>query len=230
MEISILTVIILMISVIVHEYAHGWAAYVLGDDTAKNAGRLTLNPIAHIDLVGTVILPLLLILSNAGIMIGWAKPVPYNPYNLSDQKYGDLKVAISGPISNLVLATFFGLLARLLPIASIDKYAIMRGFLENSDGVLLQIISGSLLSTIYLMSLIFCFINIILMVFNLLPIPPLDGSKVVSTFLPPDLKVQMLKLEPYGIFIIILLLYTGLLSFIIPVIFYIFLNLTGLLL
>ena len=219
-----------MISVIVHEYAHGWAAYVLGDDTAKNAGRLTLNPIAHIDLVGTVILPLLLILSNAGIMIGWAKPVPYNPYNLSDQKYGDLKVAISGPISNLVLATFFGLLARLLPIASIDKYAIMRGFLENSDGVLLQIISGSLLSTIYLMSLIFCFINIILMVFNLLPIPPLDGSKVVSTFLPPDLKVQMLKLEPYGIFIIILLLYTGLLSFIIPVIFYIFLNLTGLLL
>lgn len=227
MEIAILTVLILLVSVIIHECAHGWAAYVLGDDTAKNAGRLTLNPIAHIDPVGTILLPLLLVLGRADVMIGWAKPVPYNPYNLSDQKYGDLKVAISGPMSNLAIACLFGIIARFIPIAIQQKSAIISNFFARDYSTILELISGSLLASIFLMSIIFCFINVLLMVFNLLPIPPLDGSKVAATFLPSEIKIQMLKIEPYGIFILIFLLYSGALNFISPIMFYIFLALVG---
>lgn len=134
---------------------HGWMADRLGDPTAKKAGRLTLNPIPHIDIFGSILLPFLLIASGAGFVFGWAKPVPYNPYNLRDAKYGPAKVAAAGPLGNFITALFFGFILRFFPIASPELIG------------LLQII---------------VFINLLLMIFNLVPIPPLDGSKVLAPF------------------------------------------------
>ncbi len=155
--------IVIIISAVFHEYAHGWAAYRLGDSTAKRAGRLTLNPFVHLDLWGTVIIPLLL-LFGSGIFIGWAKPVPYNPYNLKDQKYGNLKVAAAGPGINLGIALALGLLLRFshLYINSIP------------------------FATPQFMELIafIVFVNIFLALFNLIPIPPLDGSKILGDLYP----------------------------------------------
>ncbi|SRR6056297_3459798 len=150
--------IIIVLSAVIHEYSHGWMAYHLGDSTAKDAGRLTLNPLAHIDPVGTVILPLFLLFTG-GVFLGWAKPVPYNPYRLSDQKYGSLKVGLAGPVSNFILAIIFGLGVRFLIGTSINSI-----FIE-----------GLILIT---------YVNIFLGLFNLLPIPPLDGSKVVADLFP----------------------------------------------
>ena len=113
--ITIFSLVILLFSVIIHELAHGYIAYSLGDPTAKYAGRLTLNPIKHLDPFGSVILPLILFISGSPILFGWAKPVPVNPYNFKDQKWGSLKVAIAGPITNIALAVFFGLLIRFIP-------------------------------------------------------------------------------------------------------------------
>ena len=112
MELKLFLYFVIIISAVFHEYAHGLMAYNLGDETAYRAGRLTLNPLVHIDILGTIVVPLFLILTS-GIFIGWAKPVPYNPYNLSDPKYGSLKVAAAGPAANLIIALFFGLLLRL---------------------------------------------------------------------------------------------------------------------
>ncbi len=150
--------IIIIFSAVIHEYSHGWMAYNLGDSTAKDAGRLTLNPLAHIDPIGTVILPLFLLFTG-GVFLGWAKPVPYNPYNLDDQKYGSLKVGLAGPASNFIIALIFGLGARFLAGASIAT----------------PFIQGLILVT---------YVNIFLGLFNLLPIPPLDGSKVVADLFP----------------------------------------------
>src|SRR6056297_1733315 len=150
--------IIIVLSAVIHEYSHGWMAYHLGDSTAKDAGRLTLNPLAHIDPIGTVILPLFLLFTG-GVFLGWAKPVPYNPYNLDDQKYGSLKVGLAGPVSNFIIAIIFGLGARFLAGASIAT----------------PFIQGLILVT---------YVNIFLGLFNLLPIPPLDGSKVVAELFP----------------------------------------------
>lgn len=154
--------IVIILSAVFHEYAHGWAAWRMGDPTAKNAGRLTLNPIAHIDPWGTVILPLFL-LYFSGIFIGWAKPVPYNPYNLSDQKYGNLKVAIAGPGINLLIALVIGLVIRFAPLYSSFGF-VTPLFLELLGFV--------------------AFVNIFLALFNLIPVPPLDGSKVVGDLFP----------------------------------------------
>jgi len=155
MNIIIFQVIVLIFSAIIHEYMHGWMADYLGDPTAKNAGRLTLNPIPHIDIFGSIILPTILVLSNFGIVFGWAKPVPFNPNNLSDKKYGSAKVALAGPMGNFITALFFGMIMRFAPIASTE----LMSFLS-----------------------IIVFINLLLMVFNLVPIPPMDGSKVIMPF------------------------------------------------
>lgn len=155
--------IIIVISAVFHEYAHGFVAYHLGDSTAKDAGRLTLNPLVHMDLFGTVILPLFLLFTG-GIFIGYAKPVPYNPNNLSDKKYGSLKVAISGPLSNLLIALAFGLFLRFF----------------SSSILTSNIIPPAFLSFIALITII----NIVLALFNLLPFPPLDGSKVFADLFP----------------------------------------------
>lgn len=209
MLITFFLILALIISAIFHEYAHGYAAYRLGDDTAKNAGRLTLNPMAHLDPVGSVLLPLLLILSKVGFVIGWAKPVPYNPYNLRDPKYGDLKVALAGPGTNLLIALFFGLVARFSPLSGLAKRELILAFLSEKYDIILAQLQGSFFSSIFILASIVCFVNLILMLFNLIPIPPLDGSKILLTFLPYRWRVKYYQIEPYGFFIIIFFLYLG---------------------
>ena len=174
--IYIFQILVLIFSAIIHEYMHGFVAYQLGDDTDKRAGRLTINPIPHLDWLGSVILPLMMVLSGLGFVIGWAKPVPYNPYNLRDKKWGEAKVALAGPLSNLAVALVFGLILRFTPFISL-----------NFAGLVTIII----------------YINLLLMIFNLLPIPPLDGSKVVAAFLSPMKKLKYFSLSGYGMIIVV---------------------------
>ena len=180
--IYVFQIIVLIFSAIVHEYMHGWMAYRLGDSTAKDAGRLTLNPLAHLEWFGSFFLPLVMVITNMPFVFGWAKPVPYNPYNLKDRKYGEAKVAIAGPLGNLVIALFFGLFLRLFD--TFFGIASLHLFLH-------------LLGTII-------YINLILMFFNLLPIPPLDGSKILATFLPPKAREHYLQMERTGFILVIL--------------------------
>ncbi len=155
--------LVIVISSVFHEYAHGLMAYHLGDPTAKNEGRLTLNPLVHMDLFGTVILPLFLLFTG-GIFIGYAKPVPYNPKNLTDKKYGSLKVGAAGPLSNLAIALIFGL------------------FIRFFSGV--GAVSAALPPSFFSFVAIIAAINIALALFNLIPFPPLDGSKVFADLFP----------------------------------------------
>ena len=205
--ISLLIIGAVIISAILHEYAHGWVAYKLGDHTAKNAGRLTLNPIPHLDPIGSILVPLLLAFSPSPAILAWAKPVPYNPNNLDDPKYGDLKVALGGPGTNFLLALFFGLLARFFPLAATVKSTIVNGLFTLDGGMVLNVIQGNLAGSIFLLAIVMCFVNLILMIFNLIPIPPLDGSKVLMTFLPWDWQLKFRAIEPYGIFIILALIF-----------------------
>lgn len=209
MPIIVFTILALIVSAIFHEYAHGWVAFKLGDHTAKNAGRLTLNPLAHLDPVGSVLLPLILVLSKVGFIVGWAKPVPYNPYNLRDQRYGDLKVALGGPGTNFILALIFGLIARLMPLASALKQNLAVGLLRGDYDFLLNRMQGSVITSIFVLGMIICFVNLLLMLFNLVPVPPLDGSKILMTFLPDGWQIKFRQIEPYGFFIIIFLLWIG---------------------
>lgn len=170
----------LAVAIILHEVAHGYVALKLGDPTAFYAGRLTLNPLKHIDLWGTILIPGFLILSGTGFVFGWAKPVPVNYYNLRYGKYGPLLVALAGPATNFILLVVFGLLARISPA-------------ETSLPFLLVTIA---------------MVNGVLMLFNLIPVPPLDGSKVLYVFLEhrPDV---VRWLEQYGLYILIALLLFG---------------------
>jgi len=172
---------ILIFSVIIHEVSHGYAAERLGDPTARLAGRLTMNPIPHIDLFGSVILPLLFFLTNSPILLGWAKPVPYDPRNLRDQRYGPLKVALAGPGSNILLFLIFGLAARL------------------GAGVAL---SPELIALFSLIALL----NVSLAVLNLIPIPPLDGSKILFLFLPQRYVHMIERAGMGGIFLVLIFL------------------------
>lgn len=189
-QIMIFQIVVLIFSAIIHEYMHGWMADRLGDPTAKSEGRLTLNPIPHIDPLGSILIPFILIATQAGFIFGWAKPVPYNPYNLRDQKYGPAKVAVAGPMANLITAVFFGIVLRFLPESAIQL------------SIFLQII---------------IFINLLLMVFNMVPIPPMDGSKVIMPFLPFKWQVRLAMLERYGMFLVLLFVMFGF-PYIIPVI------------
>lgn len=170
----IFSLIILLFSVIIHEVAHGYAALMQGDKTAEYEGRLTLNPIPHIDPVGTVLLPLLS-LSLGGFLFGWAKPVPYNPYNLRNQRWGEAIVAAAGPLSNILLAVIFGLIIRF--------YVAPNGEFDSGLALLSDVIVK---------------VNIVLAVFNLMPIPPLDGSKILSSILPAGFMRVRASVERFG--------------------------------
>jgi Zn-dependent protease len=184
-----------LFSIVVHEVSHGWMAYRLGDDTAKRMGRLTLNPVPHIDLVGTVILPLIMIIMG-GPVFGWAKPVPFNPYNFNrnvNVRSGVMWVALAGPVSNLGLAF----------ISSFIFVAVQK-FLTGLPPLIYFSITQLAQALI--------FINLVLASINLIPIPPLDGSKILMRFLPPKYSPYFLQLERYGFLIIIILLATGVFS------------------
>ena len=162
---------VLMFSIVVHEVSHGTAALRQGDTTARDAGRLTLNPMPHIDPFGTVILPLLLMILNTGFLFGYAKPVPVNPWNLKNPKRDMALIGAAGPFSNIILAILAGIAFRIvLPIAGAASLAV-------------QTLQYAVV------------INIILAVFNMLPIPPLDGSRIIMGFLPEDLARKYIKLE-----------------------------------
>jgi len=180
----IIRIVALVFSIIIHEVAHGYVAYRLGDPTARNANRLTLNPLAHIDLMGSIILPLFLIIVKSPVLLGWAKPVPFNPGYFRDVKKGVMLVGLAGPVSNLLLAAIAAIILRIFP------------FGDLVGPFLVQV----------------CLINVILAVFNLIPIPPLDGSRVVIGFLPSHMVSGYLSLERYGFLIIFGLLYLGVLD------------------
>jgi len=177
------SLLVLFFSIVLHEIAHGSMALQLGDQTAKNAGRLTLNPIKHIDLFGTILLPLMLLMlsGGAGPIFGWAKPVPINPFNFRDQKWGTLKVSLAGPAMNFLVALFFGLIIRFLPLplALLDLFSII---------VLYNFAWG---------------------IFNLLPLPPLDGSHILFALLPEKLSHAKLFLTQYGFFFLIFFVFWG---------------------
>lgn len=184
--------LILIFSVVLHEISHGYMALALGDPTAKNEGRLTLNPIPHIDPFGSVMLPLILSIpmffGQPSILIGWAKPVPYNPLNLRNQKWGPALVGAAGPAANFSIAILFGMLIRFAP-----------GFAEGALGAyLLNFVSFA--SSIIIL-------NLVLGIFNLMPIPPLDGSKVLFSILPPQWRHIEAFLEQYGFFILLIFIF-----------------------
>lgn len=183
--ITIFSLIVLLFSVIIHELAHGSVALALGDLTAKHEGRLTMNPLKHLDPFGSVVLPLLLLLATAGQgpIFGWAKPVPINPYNFKDQKWGTLKVAIAGPATNFAIALIFGLIIRFINLPQTLPFVEMLGII-----------------TMY---------NFLWGIFNLVPIPPLDGSWILFRFLPKPAEGFKLFLQQYGLFLLIFFIFFG---------------------
>lgn len=176
---TILSIAILILSVIIHEVAHGLMADRLGDPTARLQGRLTLNPIKHIDPIGSILVPI--VTSLGGFTFGWAKPVPYNPYNLKNKRSGEFLIALAGPVSNLVIALVFGLIIRYMFVG------VLTPFLEVSAHIVI--------------------VNIVLAVFNLIPIPPLDGSKLLFAFLPHQYGKLRHTLELYAPILILVVVF-----------------------
>lgn len=182
---TLFLIAVLVISVIIHEISHGYVAEFLGDPTARLAGRLTLNPLPHIDPIGSILVPTLLVLSGSSILFGWAKPVPVNFYNLKNQTWGPALVGAAGALSNLFLAIVFGLLIRF----SGELGIISQSFLHMAGTIVL--------------------LNVFLAIFNLLPVPPLDGSKVLFAFLPHHLRFIEEFLTKYWIIFLFIVLLWG---------------------
>jgi Zn-dependent protease len=184
---QVIQLLALVPSVVFHEVAHGHAADRMGDPTARMSGRLSANPISHIDPVGSLLVPLILVITHSPFIIGWAKPVPFNPSFFHNPKRGIQIVGAAGPLANLLLAVLGGILLHLFPA-------------DNIFGL-------------FFINL--CFVNVFLALFNLIPIPPLDGSRIVMGFLPHKLLSSYMQLERYGIYIILLLLYLNALDWLI---------------
>lgn len=183
----------LLFAIIIHEVAHGWVASKLGDKTALMLGRLTLNPIKHIDPLGTIIVPLTLLYLNSGFMFGWAKPVPINPRNFKNPKRDMAIVSLAGPMANFLMAFLWAGILKLSLLISPDYATVATPLaLMGQAGV---------------------WINIVLMVLNLIPIPPLDGSRIVAAFLPNRALYYYAKLEHYGLYILFFLIVTRLLTY-----------------
>ncbi|MGI6314924.1 MAG: site-2 protease family protein [Patescibacteria group bacterium] len=183
--------LVIIPSAIIHEYAHGWMADQLGDPTARYAGRLSLNPKVHIDKWGTLLMPLILFFITSGsFLFAYAKPVPYNPYNLKNQKTGPMWVALAGPLSNLLLALLFGITLQVLPFSNISQFLY-----------------------------IIVYANVLLAVFNLMPIPPLDGSKILYALIPDSQYKIKMVLEQYKFVILLVFIFFGF-KFIRPIIYF----------
>lgn len=190
---NIYIVPILIFSVVIHEMAHGWVALKCGDNTAKDMGRLTLNPIPHIDIFGSILIPLFSILATGRVFIAWAKPVPINPGNFSNIKRDDSLVTAAGPISNFIIAFICSLFVILLHIIVVNV-SIERGS-----------ISYQFLNFLYLMFSYGIFLNVTLAIFNLFPIPPLDGSHLLANILPDSAAFRFRQIGFFGIFLILIL-------------------------
>ncbi|OGI65012.1 hypothetical protein A3A95_02585 [Candidatus Nomurabacteria bacterium RIFCSPLOWO2_01_FULL_39_18] len=176
---TIFYIAILVMSIVIHEVSHGFAAEYFGDKTARFAGRLTLNPLKHLDIFGSIILPIILVVAHSPFLFGWAKPVPYNPDNLSNKRWGTMAVAVAGVLANFLIAFIFGIVIRLASHASVspDFYFIT--------------------STIVI-------VNLALGIFNLVPIPPLDGSKILFSFLPYSFDPVVKLLEQYSLVLLLI--------------------------
>jgi Zn-dependent protease len=180
---SIFYIAILIMSIVIHEVSHGFMAEYFGDDTARNAGRLTLNPIKHLDIFGSILLPAFLIFTHAGFLFGWAKPVPYDPRNLRNLRWGTFWVAAAGVLANFFIAIVFGLLIRFTL-----AYHFSNSF--------------------YLITSYIVLVNLALGIFNLVPIPPLDGSKILFSFLPASMHRGLVLIEQYSlIFLLVFVVY-----------------------
>jgi Zn-dependent protease len=188
----IVWVVPVVFAITVHEVAHGWVAKKFGDNTAYAQGRLTLNPIKHIDIIGTIILPGLLLITGTGFIFGWAKPVPVDARNFKNPMKDMAIVALAGPVSNLVMALFWVIVARVGVAVGAEH-----------DSISLPLIYTGIAGIS---------INLILILLNLLPIPPLDGSRIVTGFLPNYWAWQYNRFEQYGFIVLIILLATGLLG------------------
>lgn len=190
MSATIASIFIFLMAVTFHEVAHGWMANLLGDPTAKLCGRLTLNPLAHLDPIGSLLLPFFMIVMGSPVVFGWAKPVPVNFYNLRNPRQDMIWVSLAGPCANILLAIFFAFLLNLLD------------FLSPT-------------SRLFLFTAVL--VNLILAIFNMIPIPPLDGSRIISGLLSYRYAYYFSQLEPYGFLILCFLLWMGLFSgFILP--------------
>lgn len=199
---AIFYILILIMSVVIHEISHGFMAEYFGDKTARLAGRLTLNPLKHLDPMGSIMIPAILVLTHSPFMIGWARPVPYNPDNLSNKKWGTIAVASAGVAANFFLAIFFGLILRF------------------SVGANLPVGFFTIVSSIVI-------VNIALGIFNLVPIPPLDGSKILFNLLPASLYSKIELIERYSLFLVLIfvIFFSG---YLLPIMTFLFHLITGL--
>ena len=190
--IDVVVFVLFIFSVIVHEVAHGWVAYRMGDPTAKEMGRLTLNPVPHIDLFMTILLPVALhFLSNGAFMFGGAKPVPVDPRRFRNPRRGLMLVSLAGPASNVLLA--------------VVAAAVFRGILAGTGATVESLAVAQALTV----CMHLCFLNLFLALFNLIPVPPLDGGRVVTGLLPYELACQYARIEPYGLMVVLALVYTN---------------------